>query len=197
MKLILITYPDCFESEALILNELFDKYTFGLHLRKPGASEREICQLLDQIKPAHYSKIVIHNHPEIARVYGIRIHTSGVFRDKIEGAVSTSFHSIEEAMQYDGVYEYVFLSPIFSSISKYGYEKNWNRGELMNFLQKDRKTELIALGGIDENRITEVAEMGFDGCALLGAVWSNTNELDVIRSNFSNIYCNYQKLNHK
>ena len=67
---------------------------------------------------------------------------------------------------------YCFLSPIFDSISKEGYKANFDKLELKEFLAKDRKTKVIALGGLTEENYLEVLELGFDGGAFLGSVWN-------------------------
>ena len=39
----------------------------------------------------------------------------------------------------------------------------------------DKKKKIIALGGIDEDKIDMVNDSGFSGIALLGAIWQNEN----------------------
>ena len=41
--------------------------------------------------------------------------------------------------------------------------------------QYSRVAEAIALGGIDAARVAECRELGFDGVAVLGAVWRATS----------------------
>jgi thiamine-phosphate pyrophosphorylase len=72
--------------------------------------------------------------------------------------------------------DYVFLSPIFDSISKVGYQSSYTTDELTRARDEgviDRN--VIAMGGISLDRIPQVAELGFGGVALLGDVWSRAN----------------------
>ncbi len=79
--------------------------------------------------------------------------------------MSRSLHSVEEIA---GVKEdYVFLSPVFPSISKPGYGGSLNLEELKVVVNR----KVIALGGITEERLPIVERIGFGGAAMLGAVW--------------------------
>jgi thiamine-phosphate pyrophosphorylase len=195
MQFILISTPDFFPKEALIINKLLEKYSFTFHLRKPSASPYQICNLLNEIHPVYYSKIVIHNHVELTQKFGLKgVHASSTFRKKIKNAISTSFHSLQEVEQMDGAYEYAFLSPIFPSISKADYQKKWQKGQLQTFLNQKRKSKLIALGGIDQRKMRLVQEMNFDGYAFLGSVWNSTSNPEITASNFLKIWQEHKQI---
>lgn len=75
-----------------------------------------------------------------------------------------------------GELDYVFLSPIFPSISKAGYG---GTGAAAAFPDADRlasalagsRYPVLALGGVTPERFPELAELGFAGAALLGGIW--------------------------
>jgi len=72
--------------------------------------------------------------------------------------------------------EICFLSPVFDSISKHGYKTKYGKNELRDGIaawKKTHKQKLFALGGVEAGNIAELAELGFDGAAVLGAVWHN------------------------
>jgi thiamine-phosphate pyrophosphorylase len=93
--------------------------------------------------------------------------------------ISTSFHSLEEIKQNSKNYEYAFLSPVFDSISKQGYKSTFDKTTLKTQLTElNKNVEIIALGGIDENNIQQAMELGFDGVAVLGAVWQSENPIE-------------------
>ena len=52
-------------------------------------------------------------------------------------------------------------------------KSNFMKEKLKTFLNIERKIKIFALSGIDESRIEECKELGFDGVALLGAIWNN------------------------
>ncbi|HXD94336.1 MAG TPA: thiamine phosphate synthase, partial [Bacteroidia bacterium] len=70
-------------------------------------------------------------------------------------------------------YEYVFLSPVFDSISKTGYKSNFDLENLKPFLKKHKN--VIALGGVNTKNIELIKQVGFSGAAFIGAVWQNKN----------------------
>ncbi|MDR2580729.1 MAG: thiamine phosphate synthase [Fibromonadaceae bacterium] len=89
-----------------------------------------------------------------------------------------SAHSFEELKKNEGR-EIIMLGPVFDSISKYGYQSKFSKEELKTGIAEWRasmgdgcKTKLYALGGIDAENISEIAELGFDGAAVLGGVWN-------------------------
>jgi thiamine-phosphate pyrophosphorylase len=80
-------------------------------------------------------------------------------------------HSIDTINQCKS-YDYIFLSPVFDSISKKGYSSNI---DLNTFMQKKEAstfpTKVIGLGGVSKENITLLSDVGFDGAALLGSIW--------------------------
>ena len=70
---------------------------------------------------------------------------------------------------------YVFLSPIFNSISKQGYASAFTPKALFEAKQKGIINEkVVALGGITAANINKIKSYGFGGVALLGDVWRRT-----------------------
>ncbi len=89
------------------------------------------------------------------------------------GTVSRSCHSLEESR---GAADYVFISPVFDSISKAGYTAAFSLDELRGKVD----SRCIALGGVEPCRLSQVADAGFGGAALLGYIWRDfsISELD-------------------
>ena len=69
------------------------------------------------------------------------------------------------------LYSYAFLSPIFDSISKQGYVAAFDAADLAAALGAPRECDLIALGGVTPATARAALGLGFDGVAVLGAVW--------------------------
>jgi thiamine-phosphate pyrophosphorylase len=84
----------------------------------------------------------------------------------------------------ENVFDYVFLSPVFDSISKPGYFRNDELGMMSDEWKALVKTKVIALGGIDASNIHKTKELGFDGAAVLGAVWG---ESEMVLQSFKEI----------
>ena len=69
--------------------------------------------------------------------------------------------------------DYVFLSPIFDSISNQGYGKAFTSEELQNAKNQGLIGErTYALGGVELSRLPALRALGFGGAAVLGALWN-------------------------
>ena len=89
------------------------------------------------------------------------------------GTVSGSCHSFEEVLEARFC-DYVFLSPIFDSISKAGYKQGFTSEQLQDAKERMIINErVIALGGITADNIYIVRAYGFGGVAVLGSLWGN------------------------
>lgn len=125
MKWIIITSPEFLSGEAIFIDKLFSQGLDLLHLRKPEASLEAYKQLLFQIPEQWHSRIVLHEHFELAEEYKLHgIHLNrrcSVAPKAYHGSISCSCHTIEEVITQKDSKDYVFLSPIFDSISKVGY----------------------------------------------------------------------------
>jgi thiamine-phosphate pyrophosphorylase len=187
--LIVISSPTPVIKEASLINQLFDEGLPVFHLRKPESSSQELVLLLQEIDPAHYSKIALHSHHYLAKSFGInRLHYTEASRkqlteidlseQKTENILSTSVHSISDFKNLVTHFSYAFLSPVFDSISKPGYQAQ--KFDLTE-VDKNSNTKLIALGGIDETNCNKAYEMGFDGIALLGAIWNSEDKMKTFK----------------
>ena len=129
MNLIVISLPHFFNSEELYINALFNSGLQTMHLRKPFATQEQLQNLLDKIEPKYYNRIVIHDLFSLVIPYNLKgIHLNS--RNNIVPQslskqnnlhISSSCHSLLEVQQYKYKMNYVFLSPIFDSVSKPGY----------------------------------------------------------------------------
>lgn len=177
MKLIVISAEKVIPQEAQILNILFEEDLPVLHLRKPLASKQETADLLNCISPLYHNRIILHDYFELAHQYNIRgIHLNqrniSIPPDIGLIHISRSCHSLKEIEEISG-YQYVFLSPIFDSISKIGYMRGFSTRELEDAQNKGIINEkIIALGGISPDNIPVVANYGFGGVAVLGTLWN-------------------------
>jgi thiamine-phosphate pyrophosphorylase len=172
-----ITGPASWEGEAACLEALLEAGVEKLHIRKPG-DEREA--LLDRLAHNWASRLVLHGGPDavsLARRYGIpQVHghwhrpwLPGALAPGAEVALSASAHSWQEVMELPaGRLEYVFLSPLFDSISKPGYMAGQG---LLRRPAGIAPCPMIGLGGIDEKTIGQVMDHGWDGAAALGYIW--------------------------
>ena len=82
---------------------------------------------------------------------------------------------MEEISKYKNDYDYLFLSPIFDSISKVGYKSGFNDEELLNASVDGIIDErVIALGGVTFDKIPYLKELHFGGVAMIGGLYNIT-----------------------
>lgn len=175
MLWLVITSPSFIPDEASFLHRLFVHGVDIVHLRKPGATAEECARLLDDLTSDDRRRIVIHDFFELAEPYGLKgIHLNArrsTVPDGYEGHVSRSCHSLEEVKRYKDVCDYVFLSPIFDSVSKQGYASAFTDATLRQASCDgiiDHK--VVALGGVTPDKIDYLQQLNFGGAAMLGCV---------------------------
>lgn len=187
MKYIGITTEGFLPGEGRLITALLDHGLDRLHLRKPGAPCHEVEQLLRTIPDRCYSRIVLHDHFELAATYRL----AGVHLNRrnpeppaptadYTPALSRSCHTIAELVHGEG-YAYQFLSPLFDSISKQGYTAGFTPDELKEAASQGIIGErVIALGGITPERMAAVRSWHFGGVALLGYLWQDPTPEGVV-----------------
>lgn len=182
MQPIILSNPVSLSNEIQIIHQLLDDGLELLHIRKPDYSEADYRSFLTCIHSYYRNKLVLHQFHSLAKEFGInRLHFTTQKRKETtdwnqysEFLLSTSIHSIEEFNDLPNCFEYAFLSPVFPSISKVGYVSEKN---LFAEVKKRTNfhTKLIALGGITAENGKWTMENGFDGVAMLGAIWESNN----------------------
>lgn len=185
MKLILISPPKNIAHEHSIVEAILKSGLEDFHLRKPDFSYEEMELYIRQISVEFRSKIILHSHHQLAignKLKGVHYTSSNPFEEEKAFPEniqeSASFHSLDELKAINPRFKYVFLSPIFDSISKNDLKAKFEKEDLYNALEaKESNTEVIALGGINEDTVYDTLEIGFDGVAVLGIVWQANNPL--------------------
>ena len=177
MKTIIITHPTAIEGEAKVITQALRAGAFRIHLRRPTASEEEIANLLEQIPEELLPRVVLQDQQQLAQYYpvgGIHFNCRHPFSTMEESIhrlqYSISCHTLEEIKTYKAHMDYLFLSPIFDSLSKVGYNSAFTLQDLQE--AKDLiDTKVIALGGINLQKIPLLQKLPFGGAALLGSFW--------------------------
>lgn len=142
-----------------------------VHLRKPGLSREATEEIIQHIPAFERKHLTLHDYPELAVSYHTGFHTNSRHPVAPDGIAfhTHSCHSVEEAGDFLHC-RYVTLSPIYPSISKPGYAPKSN---LIAEYQNAKLTlpPVVALGGIDFDKIPELRRVGFAGAAMLGALY--------------------------
>ena len=188
MQMIVITSPEFFPGEASLINSLMSLGIDRLHLRKPGAPAEAHRQLLQEIEPRWYSRVVLHDCHELVAEYepslgGIHLNSRNPHARLLTAGqtVSASCHSLGELRKRLPQLDYAFLSPIFNSISKQGYPAAYTPGDLQAAADEGLiGSRVVALGGVDMGRVPQLAEWHFGGAAVLGDLWNRSGS-DLMR----------------
>jgi thiamine-phosphate pyrophosphorylase len=176
-KLIVITPEKNHPKEFELITSLFENGLQALHVRKPQASENKLRDYLKKIPKKFYKRLVIHSHYKLAKEFklkGVHLTEKAKKTKRINPSlkiISTSFHTTTDISKGRRKYQYVFLSPVFDSISKTGYKSNFDLENLEPFLKKHKN--VIALGGVNTKNIKKVKEVGFNGAAVIGTIWQS------------------------
>ena len=175
MKWIVITMPEFIRNEANYIEQLFESGIDLLHLRKPEASLEDYENLIQKIDAKWYPQIVIHEHFELCEKYhlhGIHLNkrNSGIPKG-YKGHISRSCHNFQEvtaalnlpnkenpegnAPASKSIYDYVFLSPIFDSISKKDYRHSFTNKDLEDAAYNGIINEKVVALGLSLIHISE------------------------------------------
>ena len=176
MRLIAITKPDFYDGEAAFIKSLFVSGFDIVHLRKPNSDIDNCRNILNELSSEERSKIVVHDYPELYYEFslkGIHINKNIVqYPEGYQGFKTRSCHSLEEVMLYKDDFDYVFLSPIFDSISKQGYKSAFTEEVLRDASREGIIDEkVVALGGVTFEKIPYLEELHFGGAAMMGGAF--------------------------
>lgn len=185
MNLLAVSPESDYADEAACVVRLFENGLRRYHLRKPGWTADQTAGFIGQLPGDLQSRISIHQHHELADTFSVgRHHKAGagviLTKPTAPAAVSRSLHTLsglEDACQ--GM-DYVFLSPVFPSISKPGYAPDESFAALRSVLSNEHSANVYALGGLDINNFEEALELGFDGVVLHGALWLSADPVKVL-----------------
>lgn len=192
--LIIVTPPEDLAGEIDTLVSLVDAGLTAIHVRKPHHTPADLDKWLTRLPQPLRSRAVVHGPPELAHKFGLAGHHQ---RDAGQGALpacatgaspgglrSRAVHSKDALRAALGAFDRVLFSPLFPSISKPGYgpADTTERESVSNFLRQhppdSRRTRVFALGGITPDKLGQLRSWGFDGAALLGAIWLSPNPLN-------------------
>lgn len=180
MKLILLSTPDFFVEEDTIINALFEEGLDYLHLRKPNTEPVYSERLLTLLPQQWHNRVVVHEHFYLKEEFGLKgIHLSEENNTPPQGYVghrSRSFHNLEALRTEREGFDYVFLSPVFDSISYPDRHAGYTAQQLHDATRAgliDRK--VMAAGGINAQTLPLLSDYGFGGAVILGDLWTRFN----------------------
>ncbi len=194
-EIIGISLPDFVTNEAEGITCLLQAGLCRIHIRKPSAPAWQVQRLMEEIPRDLRERLSVHYFPELVPQHepgGAHQSRNHQIPAQHRGIKSCSCHTLEEVTQALGHYNYLFLSPIFNSLSKKDYVAAFAHDKLSAYLRQcDKKhTGIVALGGIQAANAATARQLGFDGIALLGSLWAhkeNTLDIKTTLNNFNQI----------
>lgn len=154
--------PDEARRVALLLDSRWD----FVHLRHPGASRRDMLNLIKSIPQRYHSRLRLHSHFDLAAEFNLGgLHLNGRCPEPpacYSGSLSKTCHSIAEVAEARGM-DYVTLSPVFDSVSKPGYRGAFDAAAI----ELPAGVRVLALGGVTPENAGLLDR--FAGYAVLGS----------------------------
>ena len=196
MEIIVISPEEEIPNEVDWVIKLFEAGLCKYHLRKPGIDDDGIAKFVAGIPEQWRDRIVPHQAYKLVKSLGLggwhfkddeqQLSLADQWRDSRSGhqTLSRSIHRLDDLSENLSGWDYVFVSPVFQSISKRDYEPSWEEAQLSASLACCREvygTSLYALGGVDDSRIAHCGQLGFDGVAMLGAIWESRYPVEFLR----------------
>lgn len=191
MKLFVITPEVLDPREPAVLAALFAAGLERCHVRKPAATREELAAWLRAIPVEFRARLVLHQHHDLVAELALggrhwRDDTNApLVPSVVVGLASRSCHDVASLRASLGHYDSVFFGPVFASISKPGYAPggNFSLEKISTALTArraaERRTAVIALGGVTTENISRFYPLGFDGVAVLGAIWQSADPVRV------------------
>ncbi len=193
MKIVIISQSKILENEHEIVRQFFEAGLDTFHVRKPRLRTKELTEYIEKIPAQFHNRLVIHSHHRLATKFNLQgVHYTRLHLEKslknwwrerklrliTRKLVKTSSHNKLASLydQSDIVFDYVFLSPIFDSITG-KYQSGFYEDSIKAAIQKTG-LKIIARGGIDITRIEKVNELGFHGMALYTCLWNSEKPVE-------------------
>ena len=192
MKITVISHWENIPNEFDLIHQLFEAGLEHFHLRKPSMGIHKQEEFIKNIDREFYPRMVVHCYytqalkfnmagihlPEHEREHwtsynmmeiGKRHHDRGQ-------TMSTAVHRLRDLENLEECFDYVHVSPVYKSLTKPHYLPKENWIEVVPEL-KEKKREIIGLGGVQVDNIEKIYNAGFDGIALLGSIWLDADKV--------------------
>ncbi|MGE9291018.1 MAG: thiamine phosphate synthase [Puniceicoccales bacterium] len=164
------------------------------HLRRPDEPEERTAHFLESLPDDIRPRVVLHQKHEWVDEYGLGGYH---WKDRADWgecapeiclqrrtgrSLSRSAHGRAGLVKPRVDWDYIFVSPVFPSISKAGYGSDQSGFEWEQAVRDYPAESLMALGGIKVDTAQQASKLGFAGVVLHGYLWSNEDPVDAFRS---------------
>lgn len=183
MKLIVIS-PEAEDSRELAaLGHFFAAGLTHYHVRKPAWERDRVARWVRDVPEEFHPRLVLHSHHALAREFqlgGLHWRDGDAPPSSASSLCSCAVHDVAALRAASNRVDRILFSPMFPSFSKPGHAPDGrvSVAELIAALALPRRAEVFALGGIDLTRLSACGDLGFDGVAVLGAIWQAADPIE-------------------
>lgn len=166
----------------------------AIQIREKSRSPKSIAELIERIsKHVDTAKLIINDRADIAIATGLsRVHLTEVSLSYLQLhkafpnlTFGRSFHELEDVVTHLNDYDYGYIGHIFPTALK--TYPPFGLAQLQSLANEQKHGRLIAIGGIDETNITEVAP-SVDGVAVMSGFFAKSIEESITHA------CNLRSL---
>lgn len=200
MKTIIYTAPEPVSNETELIEGMLGAGADFLFLRRRDTVDSHYWMtFLERIPSAYYPRIfttdfrVLHEMElggfhfkgdVLANMEQIDLRENLGMLRKRGISSSRTVRNMEGMELSDGQFDLLLAAPIFKSISKPEHFADWNFEDLKSFLnKKQRQSTVVALGGVEPEKMDILHLLGVDGVAILGALWKQPEyAIDVFKN---------------
>ena len=201
VKIVVVSPAQDHPQEAAVLGELFAAGLERYHARKPDWTRDQLEAWLRALPSAWRPRLVLHQHHELVASLALggrhwRDDGTAPLAPTRDGKLtSRSCHDLIALPAALGRYDAVLFAPVFPSLSKPGHGPHDDAlfDELSALLAHrsaaERRTCVLALGGITAETAPRALALGFDGVAALGAIWQAADPVHAFAQLSSSLAC--------
>jgi thiamine-phosphate pyrophosphorylase len=176
MRIVVISPESSDPRELPAMEGFFAAGLGSYHVRKPSWTEGELEAWLRGLPAEWRPRIVLHQHHGLVAALGLGGRHERADSPRAQGG-SRSCHDLPSLRRHLRSFAQVIFGPVFPSLTKAGYgpAAGFPWDELQGILKgRDGRgtARVLAIGGVTAGRLGRCAELGFDGAAVMGAVWN-------------------------
>jgi len=190
MQVIVITSSGKVENETSRIVQLFEHGLDTLHIRKPKLSTQEVTDFIREIPEKYHDRLVLHGKYQLAKKFKLkgvhlkRNHRDNSFKNRLlrfklrlwnpSLKLSATFHSLQSLRENQVKFDYIFLSNVFSSSSKFNFEDSGLK--LLQNVIGSNLQPVIAIGGMSNEVIPVLKNAHFHGAGLSSSIFKSDLE---------------------
>jgi thiamine-phosphate pyrophosphorylase len=182
MQIVVISPESAESREVQAMQGFFSAGLERYHVRKPSWSRDALEAWLGHLPAAWRPRIILHHHHPLAAKLGLGgTHDRDEEGNSGQLGYSRSCHHIDTLRLLLPLYGSLLFGPVFPSLSKSGYgpaaDFPWDGLKSILKEKTPADARVLAIGGVTADRLARCRDLGFDGAAVIGAVW---NEQDPV-----------------